>query len=127
MQAPDIQLYNAIFSASLALGYDTYDYLPNAETAYPFVHVAETTEDDVVDNKQVITGTLAQTIHVWGYANNRAEHSSMVYALKMALRKLSKLENYYLKYSTLNANTIYDNSTDDDLLHSIITAEYRIY
>ncbi|MDQ0158806.1 hypothetical protein [Alkalibacillus salilacus] len=126
MKAPDIQLYNAVFSASLTLGYDTYDYLPSAETAYPFVHVAETTEDDVVDNKQVITGTLAQTIHVWGYANNRAEHSGMVYALKMALRKLKRLENYYLKYNTLNANTIYDNSTDDDLLHSIITAEYRI-
>jgi len=127
MQAPDIQLFNAVFNKSLALGYTTIDYSHvKYDGPYPFVHVGETTDNDIVDNKQVITANLAQTVHIWSYANNRAKHSEMVFALKQALRGLSKLENYYLRYETLNANTIYDNSTDDDLLHSIITAEYRI-
>ncbi|WP_200411922.1 hypothetical protein [Virgibacillus salexigens] len=128
MLSPKIQLFNAVFSKSSALGYDTYDYLPgkDEDTPYPFVHVAESVGSDVINNKDVINGRISQTVHVWGIANDRALFSDMVFKLEMELRRLSKLDNYYLRLLALDSNEMYDNTTTDTLLHGIIQVEYQL-
>lgn len=128
IKSPKIQLFNAVFSKSLALGYRTYDYLPGKDesTPYPVVHVAESISADVIDNKQTITSRISQTVHVWSLANDRATFADMVYSLEMDLRKLHQLDNYYLRLLALNSNEVYDNTTDDNLLHGIIEAEYKL-
>ncbi len=129
MESPEIQLFNAVFSLSLARGYETIDYSPVGDTnlLYPFVHVGETTDDDVIDNKSIITGRLIQTVHVWGYANDRALYTGMLHNLKQDLRALRQLVNYHVKLEGLSSNTIFDNTTNDNLLHGIIEAEYKLY
>ncbi|WP_200411293.1 hypothetical protein [Virgibacillus salexigens] len=128
MLSPKVQLFNAVFSKSVALGYDTYDYLPgkDEETPYPFVHVAEVTSADVINNKDVINSRISQTVHVWGMANDRALFSDMVFKLEMELRRLYQLDNYYLRLLALDSNEMYDNTTMDNLLHGIIQVEYKI-
>jgi hypothetical protein len=128
MKSPKIQLFNAVFNRSLSLGYDTHDYLPGKDetTPYPFVHVAGAISSDVINNKEVITGNISQTIHVWEMANNRSHFAEMIYNLEMELRRLAQLENYYVRLVSLDSNEIYDNTTTDNLLHGIIQAEYRI-
>jgi hypothetical protein len=128
MKSPKIQLFNAVFNRSLSLGYDTYDYLPrkDEDTPYPFVHVAGSISSDVINNKEVITGNISQTIHVWEMANDRSHFAEMIYNLEMELRRLAQLENYYVRLVSLDSNEVYDNTTTDNLLHGIIQAEYRI-
>ncbi|CDQ20855.1 hypothetical protein SAMN05192559_1088 [Halobacillus karajensis] len=128
MLSPQIQLYNAIFAASLEQEYDTIDYSPTTDDSldYPFVFVAETNSDDVISNKDVITGRLRQTVHVWGYAHNRALFTDMVYQLEMKMRHLTRLQNYYLELAGLNSNQIFDNTTTDNLLHGTIEVEYKL-
>jgi hypothetical protein len=128
MKSPKIQLFNSVFNKSLSLGYDTYDYLPGKDEGapYPFVHVAGSISSDVINNKEVITGNISQTIYVWGMANNRSHFAEMIYNLEMELRRLTQLENYYVRLTALDSNEIYDNTTTDNLLHGIIQAEYRI-
>ncbi|KAA0560765.1 hypothetical protein F0342_21630 [Bacillus sp. CH30_1T] len=128
MKSPKIQLFNAVFNKSLSLEYDTYDYLPgkDEEVSYPFVYVAGSIGSDVINNKEVITGNISQTIHVWEMANNRAHFAEMIYNLEMALRRLTKLDNYYVRLVSLDSNEIFDNTTTDNLLHGVIQAEYRI-
>ncbi|WP_077621565.1 hypothetical protein [Sediminibacillus massiliensis] len=127
MEAPEIQLFNAVFKLSLNRGYETVDYSPvKDEIPYPFVHVGETTDEDIINNKQVITGFVSQTIHVWGYANNRALHTAMMHSLKQDLRAMKRLINYRVELQSLNSNTIYDNTTNDNLLHGIIEVEYKL-
>jgi hypothetical protein len=128
MKSPKIQLFNAVFNKSLSLGYDTYDYLPGKDEGipYPFVHLAGAIGSDVINNKEVITGNLSQTIHVWEMANNRSHFAEMIFNLEMALRRLTKLDNYYVRLVSLDSNEIYDNTTTDNLLHGVIQAEYRI-
>jgi hypothetical protein len=128
MKSPKIQLFNAVFNKSLNLGYGTYDYLPgkDGEVPYPFVHVAGSVGSDVINNKEVITGNLSQTIHVWEMANNRIHFAEMIYNLEMSLRRMTQLDNYYVRLVALDSNEIYDNTTTDNLLHGVIQAEYRI-
>jgi hypothetical protein len=128
MKSPKIQLFNAVFNHSSSLGYDTYDYLPGKDesTPYPFVHVAGSISSDVINNKEVITGNISQTIHVWEIASNRSYFAEMIYYLEMELRRLTQLENYYVRLTSLDSNEIYDNTTTDNLLHGIIQAEYKI-
>lgn len=128
MQSPKIQLFNFVFSKSLALGYDTYDYLPGKddETPYPFVHVAGSISSDLMNNKDVITGIISQTVNVWGLANNKAIFAEMVFSLEQELRKLTKLDNYFVRLVSLESNEIPDNTTTDNLLHGIIQAEYKL-
>jgi hypothetical protein len=128
MKSPKIQLFNSVFNKSLSLGYDTYDYLPSKDEGapYPFVHVAGSISSDIINNKEMITGTISQTIHVWEMANDRSHFAEMIYNLEMELRRLAKLENYYARLVSLDSNEVYDNTTTDNLLHGIIQAEYRI-
>ncbi|MBX0358921.1 hypothetical protein [Halobacillus sp. Nhm2S1] len=128
MLSPQIQLFNAIFAASLNLGYKTIDYSPTSDDSlpYPFVFVAETNSDDVINNKDVITGRVRQTVHVWGYAHDRATFTDIVYQLEMKLRHLTTLKNYRLEITELNSNQIIDNTTTDNLLHGTIEAEYKL-
>ncbi|NQD68520.1 hypothetical protein HP456_21665 [Bacillus haikouensis] len=128
MKSPKIQLFNAVFNKSLSLGYETYDYLPGKDesTPYPFVHVAGSISSDVINNKEVITGNISQTIHVWEIASNRSRFAEMIYYLEMELRRLTQLENYYASLTSLDSNEIYDNTTTDNLMHGIIQAEYKI-
>lgn len=128
MLSPEIQLFNEIFKKSLTLGYTVVDYSPanNPNLPYPFIHIGETTSIDLRDNKRFIRGELTQTIHIWGYAHNRALFYDISHRLKQELRQITKLQNYYVRFTNLNSNDIYDNTTDDDLLHGIIEVEYRL-
>lgn len=128
MLSPEIQLFNEIFKRALTLGYTVVDYSPanNPSLPYPFIHIGETISVDLSDNKRFIRGELTQTIHVWGLASNRALFYDISHRLKNELRQISKLKNYYVRFLNLNSNDIYDNTTDDDLLHGIIEVEYRL-
>ncbi|WP_077301579.1 hypothetical protein [Virgibacillus pantothenticus] len=128
MESPQLQLFNHIFNRSLALGYSTIDYSPvkNKGLTYPFVYVGERVSEDIINNKQVITGRLLQTVHVWAYAHNRSLFDEMMFRLQNEFRKITRLPNYYLKLEGLNANDMYDNTTSDDLLHGVIEVEYRL-
>ncbi|WP_079480568.1 hypothetical protein [Halobacillus salinus] len=128
MLSPQIQLFNAVFSLSEKLGYKTIDYSPTTVDTipYPFVFVAETNSNDVINNKHVITGILRQTVHVWGYANKRALFADMVYQLEHELRQLRRLKNYRLKLVGLSNNQIFDNTTSDNLLHGTVEVEYKL-
>ncbi|MBU8567586.1 hypothetical protein KM914_14275 [Virgibacillus pantothenticus] len=126
MQSPQLQLFNELFNRSLALGYQTVEYQKDSGLSYPFVHIGERVNEDIINNKQVITGRLLQTVHVWAYAHNRSLFDEMMFRLQNEFRKITRLPNYYLKLEGLNANDMYDNTTSDDLLHGVIEVEYRL-
>lgn len=128
MLSPEIQLFNEIFKQALTLNHTVVDYNPanDPNLPIPFIHIGETTSNDLIDNKRFIRGDLTQTIHIWSYASDRALFYDISHRLKQELRQINNLENYYVRFMNLNSNDIYDNTTDDDLLHGIIEVEYRL-
>src|SRR5690625_4591428 len=123
LKSPQQQIFDAVFAASLELGYPTYDYLPANEASYPFVFVGEQFDNDI-ETKGPIYGHVTQTIHVFHNYRKRRELTTMMDKLKVACRKLKRTEHFYITCRSVNAQTLIDNSTSQPLLHGIIEVEF---
>lgn len=119
------ELFDAVYSMSLRLGYDTYDYVPGGKVPYPFVFVGEQFEQE----QRTKSGTYAivqQTIHVYHYYEQRRDLTNMVDGLKKELRQLRRSGPFYFAFKNATGRTITDNSTSDTLLHAVLEIEFRI-
>lgn len=118
-KSPQQQIFDAIFKTSEALGYRTFDYLPANDAGYPFVYIGEQFDQDR-NLKDVVIGTVEQTIHVYETQRKRRALTDMMDNLKRDIRKLKHTENFYISSININARTIPDNSTPQPLWHGII-------
>src|SRR5690625_5116924 len=91
--SPQQQLFNAIYIASLELGYDTFDYLPPSSQSLPFVHIGEQFSQDRF-TKFTVFGDVQQTINIYHEKTKRAELVKMVLDLKKELRKIKKTHDF---------------------------------
>ena len=104
------------------LGFDTYDSLPRDGTKYPFVEVAET--DLVSDNlKNAYSGTIAQTINVWGDQNMRFMIGQMMNKLCV---DLVNSDHYTFDLKNIQKRILPDSSVPNTrLFHGILTLEFN--
>lgn len=124
MKSPQQSIYDAVFATSERLGYSTHLYLPAKGASYPFIFVGEQFDSDLT-TKSVIYGLVTQTIHIYHTHKKRRELTDMMNALKREIRKLKKVDNYYLAVRNISAQTLIDNTTGEPLLHGIIEIEFR--
>ena len=103
------------------LGFDTYDSLPRDGTKYPFVEVAET--DLVSDNlKNAYSGTITQTINVWGDQDMRFLVAQMMN--KLCVNRVSS-DHYTFNLKSMQKRILPDSSVPNTrLFHGILTLEY---
>lgn len=119
MKSPQQQIYDAVFKASLGLGYSTHDHLPPESEAYPFVYIGEQFDQDR-NTKTAIFGDVQQTVHVYGRAEDRATVTGMMDALKTEIRKLRQTENFDVRSRSVTARTIHENTGSAPLIHGMI-------
>lgn len=124
LKSPQQYIFDEVFIQSLNLGYETFDYLPPDSVGYPFVFIGEQFDEDVA-TKSVIYGFVNQTIHIYHSRKKRRELTDMMNTLKAALRRLKNAGPYHIAVRSINAQTIFDNSTPEPLLHGIIEVEFR--
>ena len=67
---PNHDLFRKLFALP-NLRVDTYDYLPDADTQYPFVYIGEYNGSDTPNND--LYGTVRQTVHIYGTRKNRSK------------------------------------------------------
>lgn len=103
------------------LGFDTYDSLPRDGTKYPFVEVAET--DLVSGNlKNAYSGTITQTINVWGDQNMRFLIGNMMN--KLCVDRVNS-DHYTFDLKNVQKRTLPDSSVPNTILfHGILTLEF---
>lgn len=124
LKSPQQQIYDAVFIASLNLGYSTYDYLPANEVKYPFVYIGEQFDNDL-RTKTSIYGNVQQRVHLYHTYRDRREITTMMDNLKSEFRKLKRTENFNVTCKSINAQTLPDNSSSERLLHGIIEVEFQ--
>lgn len=109
------------FFAQNELGFDTYDSLPRDGTKYPFVEIAET--NLVSDNlKNAYSGTITQTINVWGDQNMRFMIGQIMNKLCV---DLVSSDHYTFNLKNVQKRTLPDSSVPNTrLFHGILTLEY---
>ncbi|MEK4968610.1 hypothetical protein MHI57_18110 [Cytobacillus sp. FSL K6-0129] len=119
------QLFDAVFMASMNLGYKTVDYLPPSDFAYPFVFIGETFNQDG-RTKSGLYHDIQQRIHVYHTIKKRRELSTMVDAIKRECRLLKRADTYYINCKRAQSQILPDNTDVEPLLHAIIELEFRL-
>lgn len=126
---PAQEIFNACFNAGVdVLGVeDVYDYVP-PEVAYPFIFIGEQTIVDRQSNKDVITGTVSQTIHVWhNDKNEQGTLRSIVNSLSAQLRKIKHTNHFYVRIPSdgFSKITTIDTSTGKQLQHIALYVDFN--
>src|SRR5699024_1867766 len=110
MKSPQQQIFDAIFSESLKLGYATFDYLPPSSQTLPFVYIGDQFDQDR-RTKGLLYGDVQQTLHVYGDYRKRRQVTDMVDGLKAAIRKIKHTDKFYIKNNKHTSQMNKDNST----------------
>ncbi|GIO18158.1 hypothetical protein J18TS1_12580 [Oceanobacillus oncorhynchi subsp. incaldanensis] len=134
MKSPKQQIFDAVFAASLNLGFDTYDYLPADGTSYPFVYVGEQINVDK-RTKRFLYGEVEQTVHVYAiqrngeqpHGTNRVDFTGMIDRLQTEMRKIKRTDNFVIKNLGMTDTTMIDTSGSPTLLHGVIEARYQFH
>lgn len=122
-KTPDQDLYDAIFAASLALGYTTYQHNPPATAAYPFVQMGGVQLVPIA-TKSFLLANLYASVDVWGDAKSRKTVSEMAHKLMHAVSRIKQLPGGLLlsvNFDSSSVEVMTDNSTNDDLWRARIS------
>ncbi len=110
------------FFAQDELSFDTYDLLPRDGTKYPFVEMAET---DLVsaDLKNAYSGTITQTVNVWGDQNMRFLIGKMMNQL--CINRINS-DHYTFDLKNVQKRILPDSSVPNTrLFHGVLTLEFN--
>ena len=114
---PNHDLFRKIFAISDAR-VDTYDYLPGADTKYPFVYVGENNGSDTPNNDLI--GTARQTVHIYGIRADRAKIDNISAYLESVLKHLKDGYEYNFNHRNTEKQVIADNTDIQPLLHIVL-------
>lgn len=122
-KSPEQEIFDAIFSTCLNLGYRTYDYLPPNGTQYPFVYIGEVFQQDR-HTKSGLFGDIQVTVHIYNDRKKRKETTTMRDTIKNELYKLKRAGNINVMLKRGTGQILIDNSTSQPLLHGILELEF---
>ena len=111
------ELFMAVKFALQQLGYDVYDnMLPPDGTPYPFVYMAETTQNQF-NAKAQDAGYVRLTIQVWGKPTMRGTISAMAEKIRNVVRTI-ETSHYGYTLQEYEQRIINDNTTRTPLMQS---------
>ncbi len=116
---PELELFDRLYYYSQnELNYDTYDQLPRLEANYPFIELAET-ENNSINTKNAYSGSIMQTINVWGDQDMRFKIAQMMN--KFVLNRV--VSNHYIFNLTSYQKRILPDSSvpNTRLYHGVLT------
>ena len=128
-KTPDQALYDAVFAAAQALGYDTYDHNPPKDTPYPFVHVCDVHLLPRA-TKCFLLATVSIQVDVWGNGGDRRQISNMAHQLMRQASFLKALDNGLAVSMNRGGSDVVvmsDNSTGEDLWRARLSMEFDVY
>lgn len=122
-KSPEQEIFDAIFSTCLNLGYRTYDYLPPNGTQYPFVYIGEVFQQDR-HTKSGLFGDIQVTVHIYNDRKKRKETTTMRDTIKNELYNLKRAGSINVMLKRGTGQILIDNSTSEPLLHGILELEF---
>lgn len=119
---PNHDVFRNLFSIC-SVRVDTYDYLPDAETKYPFVFLGESNGSDIPNND--VLGTVRQTIHLYGLREHRARLDKISAYLEGAVKLLKDGYEHKLAHLSTSKQVIPDNTDVQPLLHIALDVTFN--
>ena len=119
---PQHAIFRQLFAECKSISIDTYDYLPDFDSKYPFIYVGEAINTTVVNND--LMGQVAQTIHIYAERTQRKRLDQLITQLFNIVSNLREVYEYNVSIRGIQQQIISDNSTNKILLHGIIEISY---
>ncbi|MEQ9763258.1 hypothetical protein ABPS01_01030 [Streptococcus sp. ZJ151] len=114
---PNHALFRRLFGIC-SVRVSTFDYLPNAESKYPFVYIGE--QGNVEAENHDLYGTVRQTVHIYGLRKDRANLDDIQAYILSESRRITNGYEYHLNYKTVNTQLLPDNTDVQPLLHYVL-------
>lgn len=119
---PSHAVFRTVFKNGLQTTERTFDYLPDAETQYPFIFVGENSNVD--EPNADLIGEVTQTIHIYATRTQRSELDNLASRLLNLLKTSRSAYEYSIMYQSHNQQDISDNTDVVPLIHRVIDIKY---
>lgn len=118
-------IYDEVFKIPLAIGYSTYNYLPDA-SSYPFVYLGEQFGVPIqVKSPGSLVGSSVVTLHIYGAKEKRRQVTDMLSAITLKAKRIARADVYSVAFASDKPQIIQDNSTSTMLWHGILELEFN--
>lgn len=121
-KSPQQAIFDACFLLCKNISSNTFDYLPESDTEYPFIHVGEYISNDV-QNTDLI-GTVTLLIGVWANRTQRKKADEIGIKIHDKALNLKEAYGYNTNLIDYSVNSITDTSTNAVLTHIVIEAKF---
>lgn len=119
---PNHAIFRHVFAQGLLVTDRTFDYLPDAETQYPFIYIGESSNRD--EPNLDLYGNATQTVHVYAERTQRAELDQMTSRLLSGLRTARATDGYALNFQSCNQQDAPDNTDVQPLIHRVLDISF---
>ena len=120
---PDSLVFDSVFYVSSLIHENTTDYIKGTDEELrnlPIILVGEATMGEGI-SKQDLTGSVTQTVHVYGSQKQRKEVNNIVGELVNTMKKgIPESESYRLTSPSVRLTTLTDTSMSHPLIHKIV-------
>lgn len=120
---PNHAIFRHVFAESLKITDKTFDYLPDAETQYPFVYIGENANTDEINFD--LFGNASQTVHIYAVRTQRAELDEISSQLLNALRTTRTTLEYAINFQSCNQQDAPDNTDVQPLIHRVLDISFN--
>lgn len=119
-------VFTRVFLDLRKAGFDVYDgALPPEGTPYPFIYLSECSGGSS-PLKAGNLGWLTQTVHIW--TNQIYQRGSLAYMadqVERILRRITAVSGYSLLAIDATRRILFDDTTDNPLLHAVVEVKYQ--
>lgn len=115
-------LFRYIYTVAQKVTDNTFDYLPNAQTKYPFIYIGEVFNNEAINLE--VYGGIVQTIHIYGLRTDRRKIDEWTSAILQELRNSKSYLNYNISYRKSTVRDLQDNTDVQPLIHRVLEVEF---
>lgn len=128
MLSPQLQIYNYVFVNLQGFGRRVIGIKDiNEKLPYPFFMVQRGDNTKSYETLDTFSGNIDLLIHVYSLAEDEITHDELVNYADRVVSIPFELDGYHAIPLNVDIKTLIDSTTNDYLLHSIITAEFKVY
>ena len=120
MRSPQKAVFDKVFEICRSISDRVYEFLPDADEQYPFIHVERADNEDIQNND--LLGRVTQRINVWGTRFDGKEIDEIMVKIHDALLRVNIAYQYSISLTDFNSLYLDDESTGTKLVHLVIEA-----